>query len=29
MSYDNVLALILALVVTIYLVIALVFPEKL
>lgn len=29
MSYDNVLALVIALAVTVYLVVALVFPEKL
>ena len=29
MSYDNVLALVLALAVTVYLIVALVFPEKL
>jgi hypothetical protein len=29
MSYDNVLALIISLLVTVYLVVALVFPEKL
>ena len=29
MSYDNVLALVIALAVTVYLIIALVFPEKL
>jgi hypothetical protein len=29
MSYDNVLALVIALAVTVYLIVALVFPEKL
>ncbi len=29
MSYDNVLALVLSLLVTVYLIVALVFPEKL
>jgi hypothetical protein len=29
MSYDNVLALVIALLVTVYLIVALVFPEKL